>query len=67
MDCNYNKCKGHEESLSHHPSCPYLYDEKDKDYKDCDDIEEEEMQPDEDTFSTIPAKTIKKYTFNPHH
>jgi len=40
-DCDYNKCAGRDESLGHHPSCPYLDDENDGDYEDCDDIKEE--------------------------
>jgi len=55
-DCDYNKCAGRDESLGHHPSCPYLDDENDGDYEDYDDIKEEEMQTDEDTLSTIPAE-----------
>jgi len=42
MDCDYNKCAGRYESLSHHPCCPYLDDEKDGDYEDYDHIKEEE-------------------------
>jgi len=30
----YTKCTGHDKSLSHNPSCPYLDDENDE---DCDD------------------------------
>ena len=43
-DCDYNKCTGRDESLGHHPSCPYLDDENDGDYEDYHDIKEEEMQ-----------------------
>jgi len=42
-DCDYNKCPGGDESLSHHPSYPYLDDENDGDYDDYEDIKEEEM------------------------
>jgi len=42
-DYDFNKCAGHDESLSHHPSCPHLDDENDRDYEDYDDIKEEEM------------------------
>jgi len=55
-DCDYNKCAGRDESLRHHPSCPYPDDENDGDYEDYDDIKEEEMQSDEDTLSTIPEE-----------
>jgi len=55
-DCDYNKCAGRDESLGHHPSCPYLDDGNDRDYEDYDDIKEEEMQSDEDTLSTIPEE-----------
>jgi len=54
MDYDYNKCAGRDESLSHHPSCPYLDDENDGDYEDYNNIKEEEMQSDEDTLSRIP-------------
>jgi len=60
-DCNYNKCAGSDESLSRHPSCPYLDDENDGDYEDYDDIKEEEMQSDEDTLSTIPEEIFDGY------
>jgi len=56
MDCDYNKCVGHDESLGHHPSCLYLDDENDGHYEDYDDIKEEEMLLDEDTLSTIPEE-----------
>jgi len=65
--CDYNKCAGRDESLGHHPSCPYLDDENDGDYEDYDDIKEEEMQSDEDTISTIPEEIFDAYEFNPHH
>jgi len=63
-DYDYNKCAGRDESLGHHPSCPYLDDENDGDYEDYDDIKEEEMQPDEDTLSTIPEEIFDGYEFN---
>jgi len=65
-DCDYNKCAGRDESLGHHPSCPYLNDENDGDYEDYDDIKEEEMQSDEDTLSTIPEGIFEGYEFDPH-
>ena len=65
-DCDYNKCAGLDESLGHHPSCPYLDDENDGDYEDYDDIKEEEMQSDEDTLSTIPEEIFDGYEFDPH-
>ena len=40
-NCDYNKYAGHDESLNHHPSCPFLDDENDGDYEDYDDIQEE--------------------------
>jgi len=43
-ECDYKKCAGRDESLGHHPSCPYLDNENDADYEDYDDIKEEEMQ-----------------------
>jgi len=33
-DRDYNNAVGGDESLGHHPSCPYLYDENDGDYED---------------------------------
>ena len=57
-DCNYNKCAGRDKSLGHHPSCPYLDNQNDGDYKDYDVIKEEEMQLDEDTVSTIPEESF---------
>jgi len=65
-DCDYNKWTGHDESLGHHPSCPYLDDENDGDYEDYDDIKEEEIQSDEDTLSTIPEEIFDGYEFDPH-
>ena len=65
-DCDYNKCAGRDESLGHHPSCPYLNDENDGDYEDYDDLKEEEMQSDEDTLSTIPKEIFDGYEFDPH-
>jgi len=65
-DCDYNKCAGRDESLSHHPSRPYLDDENDGDYEDYDYIKEEEIQSDEDTLSTIPEEIFDGYEFNPH-
>jgi len=65
-DCNYNKFACRDESLGHHPSCPYLDDKNDGDYEDYDDIKEEEMQSDEDTLSTIPEEIFDRYEFNPH-
>jgi len=55
-DCNYNNGAGPDESLGHHPSCPYLDDENNGDYEDYDDIKEEEIQLNEDTLSTIPEE-----------
>jgi len=40
MDCDYNKCAGHNESRGHHPSCPYFDDENDGDYEDYDYIKQ---------------------------
>jgi len=65
-DCNCNKCAGHDESFGHHPSCPYLNNENEGDYKDYDDIKEEEMQFDEDTLSTIHEEIIDGHEFDPH-
>jgi len=65
-DCNYNKCAGRDESLGHHPFCPYLDDENDGDYEDYDNVKEEEMQSDEDTLSPIPEEIINGYDFDPH-
>jgi len=65
-DCDYNKCASHDESLGHHPSCPYLDDENNGDYEDYDAIKEEEMQLDEDTLSTIPGEIFHRYEFYPH-
>jgi len=65
-DCDYNKCAGHDESLSHHPSCLYLDDENDGDYEDYDDIKKEEMQSDLDTSSTIPEEIFDRYEFDLH-
>jgi len=65
-DCNYNKGAGRDESLGHHPSCPYLDDENDGDYEEYDNIKEEEMQSDEDTHSTIPKEIFDRYEFDPH-
>jgi len=64
-DCNYNKCAGRNESLSHHLSCPYPDDENDGDYEDYDDIKMEEMQSDEDTLSTIPDEIFDGHEFDP--
>jgi len=66
-DWDYNKCAGRDESLAHHPSCPYADNENDGDYKDYNDIKEEEMQSDEDTLSTIPEEIFDGYEFDPHH
>jgi len=38
IDCDYNKCAGHDERLGYHPSCPYLDDKNDGDYEYYDDI-----------------------------
>jgi len=65
-DCDYNKCADCDESLGHHPSCPYLDDENDGDYEDYDNFKEEEMQSDEDTLSTIPEEIFDRYKFDPH-
>jgi len=65
-DCDYNKCAGHDESLGHHLSCPYLDDKNDGDYEDYDDIKEEEMHSDQDTLSSIPEEIIDRYEFDPH-
>jgi len=65
-NCNYNKCAGCDESLGHHPSCPYLDDENDGDYEDYDEIKEKEMQSDEDTLSTITKEIFDGYEFDPH-
>jgi len=43
-DCEYYKCAGRDESLGHHPSCPYLDNENDGDYEDYDDIKQKETQ-----------------------
>jgi len=64
-DCDYNKCAGRDESLGHHPSSPYLDDENDGDYEHYDDMKEEEMHSDEDTFSTIPEEIFDRYEFDP--
>jgi len=64
--CDYNKCAGRDESLGHHPSCPYPDDQNDGDYEDFDDIKEEEMQSDEDTLSTIAEEILDGYEFDPH-
>jgi len=65
-DCNYHKYAGRKESLGHHLSCPYLNDENDGDYKDYDDIKEEEIQSVEDTLSTIPEDIFNQYKLDPH-
>jgi len=64
--CDHNKCAGHDESLGHHPSCPYLDDENNRDYEDYDDIKEEEMQSDKETLSTIPEEISDGYELDPH-
>ena len=66
-DCNYNKYAGGDQSLNHYPFCSYVDDENDGDYEDCDDIKEEEMQSDEDAFSTIPQEIFDAYEFNRHN
>jgi len=66
MDCDYKKCPGCDKSLGHHPSCPYLHDNNDRDYEDYDDIKQEEMQSDEDTLPTIPEEIFERYMFDPH-
>jgi len=66
MDCDYNKCAGHDASLGYHSSCPYLDDEYNEDYEDYDDIKVEEMQSDKNTLSTIPEKIFDGYQFDPH-
>jgi len=65
-NCDYNKCTGRDESLGHHPSCLYLYDENNGDYEDYHVIKEEEMQSDENTLSTIPKEIFDRYEFDPH-
>jgi len=65
-NCDYNKCAGRDESLGHHPSCPYLDIGNDGDYEDYNDIKEEEMQSDEDILSTIPKEIFDGYEFDPH-
>jgi len=57
-DCDYNKCAGCDESLGHHPSCPYLDDENNGDYEDYDDIKEEDMESDDDTLPPSPKKSL---------
>jgi len=65
-DCDDKKCAGRDQSLGQHPSCPYLDDENDGDYKDYDDIKEEEVQSDGNTLSTIPEVIFDGYEFDPH-
>jgi len=65
-DCDYNKCAGRDESLSHNSCCPYLDHENDGDYEDYDNIKVEEMQSYKDTLSTIPEEIFDGYEFNPH-
>jgi len=57
-DCDYNKCAGRNESLSHHPSYPYLDNEDDGNFQDYFDIKEQEMQSEEDTLSTISGEIV---------
>jgi len=64
--CDYNKCAGHDESLGHYPSCPYLDNGNDGEYEKYDDIKEKEMQSDEDTPSTIIKEIFDGYEFDPH-
>jgi hypothetical protein len=63
--CDFNKCAGHEESLGHHLSYPYLDDGNDGDHEDeteeYDNIKEEEMSSDDDTLSTIPEEIFEGY------
>jgi len=65
-DCDYNKCAGRYESLGPHPSYAYLNDENNGDYEEYNDINEEEMQSDEDTLSTITEEIFGGYKFNSH-
>jgi len=66
MNYDYNKCAGHKESFSYHPSCHYLNDENDEDYEDYDDIKEGEKQSDEDNLSTLFEEIFDEYKFDPH-
>jgi len=65
-DYDYNMYTGRDESIGHHPSCPYLDNENVGDYDDYNDIKEEEMHSDDDTLSTIPEETFTRYGFHPH-
>jgi len=65
-DCDYNKCEGRDERLGHYPSCCYLNDENDGNYKHYDHIKEKEMQSDKNTLSTIPEEILDGYGFDPH-
>jgi len=65
-NCEYNKCAGWDESLSHYPSYSYLDDGDDRDYEDEYNIKEEEMRSDKDTLSNIPQEIFDRYEFNPH-
>jgi len=64
-DCDFNKCVGCDESLGHHPSCPYLDDENDGEYEDYDNIKQEEWQSDQDTLSTIHKEIFDGFGFDP--
>ena len=65
-DCDYNKCTGRDESISHYYTCLYLDDENDGDWEDNDDNKEEEIQSDEDILWTIPEEIFDWYKFDPH-
>jgi len=65
-DCDYNNWAGRDESLSHHPSCPYRDDDNDWDYEDYNDIKEVEMQSDRDTLPTILEEIFDENEFDPH-
>jgi len=65
-DCDCNQCTYHDGSFGHHPSCPYLDNENDRDYEDYYYIKEEEIQWDKDSVSTIPKDILDGYEFDPH-
>jgi len=65
MDCDYNKCVAHDESLRYHSFCHNMDDENEGDYKDYADMKEEEMLSDGDTLSTIPKDIFDRYEFDP--
>jgi len=66
VDCDYNKCGGRDQSLGHHPSCPYPDNKNEWDYEDYDDIKAEEMQSAKNTLSTIPKEIFDGYEYDPH-